>query len=90
MIHKKITITGDVQGVFFRQTALHKAHEFNIKGWIQNDPTGTVTASVEGAVEDVDQFIKWCKMGPAMAKVEHVLVEEQPLEHFYHFEIRRV
>jgi acylphosphatase len=90
MIHKKIIVTGNVQGVFFRQTALQKAHDLNLKGWIRNDPAGTVTASVEGNENDVAEFIKWCHHGPSGATVQHVIEELQPIEHFYHFEIKRV
>lgn len=90
MIHQQIIITGNVQGVFFRQTALQKAQEWNIKGWIRNDASGTVTASAEGNEEDVARFVEWCRQGPPMARVDHVIVGDRPLEHFFHFEIRRV
>lgn len=89
MIHKQLVITGQVHGVFFRQTALQKAHELNIKGWIRNDASGTVTASVEGEEKDVFTFIEWSKQGPPNAKVDGVITEDKPLENFYHFEIKR-
>jgi len=90
MIHKKIVITGNVQGVFFRQSALQKAHELNIKGWIRNDPSGTVTASAEGKEDDVNEFVEWCRQGPPLSKVEHLYTENLPMENFYHFEIKRL
>jgi len=90
MVHKKIIVTGNVQGVFFRQSALQKAQELDIKGWIRNDAAGTVTASVEGSGENVALFIAWCRQGPQHASVENVIVEDRPPEHFYHFEIKRI
>ncbi len=87
MMHKQIVITGQVHGVFFRQSALSKAGELNLKGWVRNDPAGTVTASVEGEESAIHVFIDWCKKGPPMAMVTGVIVQDLPAEHFYHFEI---
>lgn len=88
-VHKKLLISGDVQGVFFRQSALQLAIELGITGWIQNDPVGTVSASVEGEAEKVRRFVEWCRSGPPSARVEDVLEEDLPAAHFVRFEIRR-
>lgn len=38
----KATISGKVQGVFFRQGTLEKARELNLTGWVKNLANGDV------------------------------------------------
>lgn len=72
---KYIIIKGKVQGVFFRATAKKVAKELNLKGWIKNTSEGDVECVVTGKNEDLDEFIKWCKIGPSNAEVNEVIVE---------------
>ena len=88
-ITKKIFISGDVQGVFFRQTALQKAEELQITGWIMNDPAGGVTAVAQGEKENVESFIEWCTQGPPAAQVNKIMVEDIEGEDYSRFEIKR-
>lgn len=72
----KIKVIGDVQGVFFRYNAEQMAHQLGLKGWVTNADNGDVLVVVEGKKESVQKFIEWCKVGPDMATVEEVQVEE--------------
>lgn len=68
----QLTITGRVQGVGFRYSALQKAKEHYIKGFVKNQYDGSVFIEAEGDETDLDHFILWCHRGPFSAHVEHV------------------
>lgn len=83
-----IKIFGQVQGVFFRRNAKEKADRLGIVGWVRNDRDGSVEVMASGPKEKLNQFIKWCKKGPPLAKVENVEVDWQETdESFDHFDI---
>ena len=67
-----VRISGQVQGVFFRDTTREKARELNLTGWVKNLPDGRVEAVFEGRSENVRQMINWCEDGPQQASVEYV------------------
>ena len=76
MKHAKLRIHGRVHGVFFRDSALKKANELKLAGFVRNDPDGAVYIEVEGEEESLGEFLAWCKDGPPMAKVSEVEIEE--------------
>ena len=82
-----ITVTGEVQGVFFRQTAQEKAKALGVQGTVQNMDDGAVAIVATGTKELLDAFVAWCKQGPPRAKVKEVIVREIPLQHFGTFTI---
>jgi acylphosphatase len=81
-----ITVTGKVQGVFFRQSTLEKALELGIKGFVKNMPDGSVYIEAEGDGTALAALIEWCKQGPEMAAVS-VLVAEKQLICYKDFQI---
>lgn len=89
LVHKDITISGKVQGVYFRATAKNKADELDVKGIVANKPDGTVYAEVEGPGAEVDLFVDWCKKGPPTAEVETLKVSAGRLRGFSDFHIVR-
>ncbi len=76
MIRARLIIHGQVQGVFFRDSARAKAEEIRVTGFIANEADGTVSAVVEGEENLVNDFIDWCHSGPSTAHVEKVQVEK--------------
>jgi acylphosphatase len=70
--HLKIKVSGKVQGVFYRASAKAKADEWNIKGFVRNEPNGDVYLEAEAREEILYKFVKWCSQGPADARVEHI------------------
>ena len=72
MTHVNIKIFGEVQGVFFRDSARLKAREIGITGFVKNEPDGAVYMEAEGDEEALGQFLEWCKYGFESAKVEKV------------------
>ncbi|MFI5171693.1 MAG: acylphosphatase [Chitinophagales bacterium] len=89
MVHKRIRVSGKVQGVFYRASAKRKADELDLIGWVKNDDDGTISIYVAGEEEIVNEFIEWCKTGPPMAEVSKVDVEEAEEEKLNGFEQRR-
>jgi acylphosphatase len=67
-----VRISGQVQGVFFRDSTREKAQELNLRGWVKNLPDGRVEALFEGSAEKVREIIGWCEEGPQNASVENV------------------
>jgi acylphosphatase len=67
-----VRISGQVQGVFFRDSTRQKAEELNLAGWVKNLPDGMVEAVFEGLSEKVREMVRWCEEGPQHASVENV------------------
>ena len=88
MKHCKIVISGQVQGVYFRDTAKRRALKFGISGFARNKPNGTVYIEAEGNDEAMSEYIKWCHEGSRQATVENVKVSEHPLFGHEGFRIR--
>jgi acylphosphatase len=72
-----VTITGMVQGVFFRAKTRNEAIGNNVSGWVRNLPDGRVEAVFEGKPEDVDHVVAWCRIGPSLAAVTNVEMREE-------------
>lgn len=67
-----IRVSGQVQGVFFRDSTRQKAEELGLAGWVENLPDGRVEAVFEGPSEKVREMVGWCEEGPQQASVENV------------------
>jgi len=87
MIHRKITVKGRVQGVYFRATARSIAVKLGLKGAVKNLLDGHVWIAAEGPEEAVQEFIDWCRIGPTGALVTSLDVEEAAPVHYEGFEI---
>ena len=84
-----ITVSGIVQGVFYRQSTKELATALNIKGQVRNKPDDTVEIIATGTAEQIEQLVKWCWSGPPKAKVMDVIVREVPVEMFDKFSVAR-
>jgi acylphosphatase len=84
-----LLVKGEVQGVFYRQTASKVADKLNIYGWIRNLQNGDVEAKICGDEASTQEFIAWCRKGPEKAEVEDVQVTEVPDENFRNFSVIR-
>lgn len=83
----KIIVSGFVQGVFFRYSAKEEADKLSLTGSAKNLEDDSVEIIVCGEKEKIDEFINWCRKGPAMAKVERVEAKEIEFQKFSSFEI---
>lgn len=84
----RITIKGEVQGVFFRAFAQKEAERLRLKGYVKNDEEGNVVVVAQGFEEKLKELIEKCKQGPKGAKVEKVEVKEEDVDSYTHFEIK--
>ncbi len=69
------TITGNVQGVFFRASAQQEARKLDLTGFVRNLPDGSVELEAQGDSADVDKLLDWCWTGPPEAEVARVTSE---------------
>ena len=84
-----VRISGQVQGVFFRDSTREKARELGLSGYVKNTPDGDVEALFEGPTEGVEEMVRWCGQGPPHASVENVDVDyESPGDDLTGFEVR--
>jgi len=68
----EIKVKGNVQGVFFRQTAKNMAEIWGITGWVKNEHDGTVNIVAEGDVEQLKKMVDWAKQGYSPASVHSI------------------
>ncbi|MBS3152822.1 acylphosphatase [Candidatus Woesearchaeota archaeon] len=73
-----ITISGDVQGIFFRAFVKDRANELGLTGYVRNTEDKKVEAVVEGHELKINKLIESCKEGPMGAKVNNVMTKTIP------------
>ena len=78
-----VRVTGRVQGVGFRAAAVRQAHMLGVRGWVQNNPDGSVEALLQGSVEQVDRMLSWLHKGPPSAAVKEVVHETRAIDKRY-------
>ena len=83
----QITISGKVQGVFFRASTKAVADALGVKGLVMNQQDGTVYIQAEGDEFSLDEFLDFCRVGPEKAVVEKVVVQDGELKNYRNFEI---
>jgi acylphosphatase len=71
-------VTGRVQGVGFRYSAVREARARRISGTVANRYDGSVEIDAEGAMPDLQRFFAWLQRGPPGAHVSNVDVEWRP------------
>lgn len=71
----KVHITGRVQGVSFRFWAREEAERLGLKGWVRNEPDGSVAALISGPDGAVSLMLERFWQGPAGAVVADVRAE---------------
>ena len=74
-IRVRVLISGQVQGVYFRDSARALATELGVTGWVRNLRNGRVEVLCEGEEVAVRRLIEWCHEGPPGARVSRVETE---------------
>lgn len=67
-------ITGRVQGVGFRYSAVRAARSLRIRGEVFNRWDGSVEVTAEGERESLERFCEWLRTGPPGAHIENVQI----------------
>jgi acylphosphatase len=70
-----VLVTGKVQGVGYRFSAVRRAHMIGVGGWVRNNDDGSVQAVVQGTPDQVDQMLEWMRQGPPHARVVELATE---------------
>jgi acylphosphatase len=88
-IQRRVTVSGQVQGVFFRDSTRQRAKELGLVGWVRNRYDGSVEAVFQGPPQAVAEMLEWCHQGPSGAHVSEVeVVDEEPDHSFPGFSVR--
>ena len=83
-----IKIYGQVQGVFFRESARREALRLGLCGFTRNEGDGGLYVEAEGSEENLKRFVDWCRRGPELARVENIDVEySDDLKFYKDFEV---
>jgi len=88
ILHYDIIIKGRVQGVGYRYFALRTAQNLGLKGYVKNNPDGSVLIVAEGEEVLLKKFVAHCKTGPGWAYVDKVKVTEFPVQGYDEFCIK--
>ena len=87
-VARHVTITGRVQGVFFRAWTAEQARALGVNGWVRNAPDGSVEAHLQGDRWAVQRLIELLHRGPPSAVVNEVVEEAADLGPNLEFEVR--
>lgn len=79
-LQARLTITGKVQGVGYRDWAIATGQRLGLSGWVRNRTDGSVEALIVGDEAAVGRMIEACRRGPAMARVDEIDVEPVDLD----------
>ena len=79
-LQARLTITGRVQGVGYRDWTITTARRFGLSGWVRNRTDGAVEALIVGEDQAVGEMIDACRRGPTMARVDNVDIEPVDLD----------
>jgi acylphosphatase len=88
LVARHLSVTGRVQGVFFRGWTRDQALELGVTGWVRNCPDGRVDLHIEGEEAAVRQLVDRLRRGPPAARVEGVRQWDVELCDFDDFEVR--
>lgn len=67
-----VFVSGQVQGVGYRQSCRQTARGLGLVGWVRNLADGRVEAWAQGAEDACDRLIDWMWAGPRAASVTGV------------------
>jgi acylphosphatase len=87
--HISIKVSGRVQGVFYRASTQEEAQRLGVKGFVRNEPDGSVYIEAEADETILDALVAWCRQGPPAANVHHVDIQEGAWKGFVEFSVKR-
>ena len=83
----RVRIKGIVHGVSFRSSMAQIASDLSVRGWVRNNPDGSVEAFLEGEERNVKRVVDWARLGPPRARVDRVDVEAAAPRNHHDFRI---
>lgn len=73
-----MTVTGRVQGVGYRYTAVTAARRIGVSGWVRNCRDGSVECEAQGTPEQLDRLLAALREGSPWSRVADIAVEDVP------------
>lgn len=73
-----VRVVGRVQGVGFRVWTQREARRLGLRGWVRNEPDGSVSALLAGSNQAVAEMLKVLWQGPSGSHVKSV--EQRPAD----------
>jgi len=73
----RAVVSGQVQGVGYRDFVRRRAEEAGLTGWVANRPDGSVECVAEGGDEALRELIAELWKGPMLGRVDRVEVNEE-------------
>lgn len=86
----RLYISGNVQGIFFRQFVKENAEKDDVKGFVRNLEDGRVEIFIEGDLESVDKMIELCGKGPKHSQIKNVEIKEEKFQGLKEFKILHI
>ena len=86
----RAVVTGEVQGVGFRDATVRRARELGVMGWVRNGEDDAVQIHAEGSDGAVDELVAFLRRGPPLARVAGVAIDRARVEGHEQFAIRGV
>ena len=89
VVEAHVTVSGRVQGVWFRGNTQSASAAAGVRGWVRNLPDRRVEAVLQGERIAVESVIDFMRTGPPGAAVIDCVVSWRPAEEVFHgFDIR--
>ena len=73
---RRIRVRGRVQGVYFRASTAERAIALSLRGRAENLQDGSVLVLAAGSRAALAELVAWLQVGPTMARVDRVDVED--------------
>jgi acylphosphatase len=73
----RLRISGQVQGVGYRDWAIVEARSRGLHGWVRNRSDGTVELMISGPDRAVQDMLGACTMGPESARVSNIDIQNE-------------
>jgi DNA ligase D-like protein (predicted 3'-phosphoesterase) len=86
----RAVVSGEVQGVGYRDATVRRARRSGVMGWVRNGEDGSVLVHAEGPEPAVEELVTFLREGPAGARVADLEIESAKVEGHEQFAIRGV
>lgn len=86
-VTRSVRFTGRVQGINFRRSVMREALAIGVRGWISNQPDGSVTGIFAGEESNVENLIRYCLTGIPLARIDTHEIHNSAEEEFDTFRI---
>lgn len=82
-----VSVSGRVQGVWFRRFTQQKAESYGVVGWVRNLTDGRVQALLCGDEKSVRHVESWMSQGPELSNVAELISEQTEWQEYAEFSV---